>query len=828
MTFKNRCVVLGLAVAIVFVMGPCAFGESVYQKPPQEVLDVLHAPTPPLAAISPAHDWMILVSPVRYPPIADLAQPMLRLGGARVVAASHGIHGERYGNAFVMTNVADGSQLPVALPAGAKVGFPVWSADGKRYAFENITSDAIELWVGEAGSAAVRRIEGVALNPVLEDELQWMPDQRTLLVKTVPKGMAAPPPEPLAPRGPAVQVASGEKGASSTYEVRDVLKNGHDEDLFDYYGTAQLAFVDAGSGTVSPFGKPALYAGVTPAPDGQHILVETVHRPYSYLTTNDRFPREVEVWDRTGKVVHAVASVPLADAVPIWGVRTGPRDFEWRPTEPATLIWAEALDGGSWKKKVPNRDRIMVQKAPFDAAPVEALKTEQRFGGFRWGEKNGLALVTEFDAIKHWARTYAINFDDPKAPPRLVWDMSSDERYKHPGFPVMRRLPNGFEVMEQKGDAIYLAGLGASPEGDRPFLDRFDLKTLRAERLFRSEKTAYESFAAWFNVAAGQFITRHESPADPPNFFVRTLGKRFAGAPAGEAGWISASRAITRMADPTPQLRGITKRLVKYTRADGVDLSFTLYLPPGYREGTRLPAVVWAYPLDYADPQMAGQVVGSTQRFTIIGWPLQLFFLLEGYAVIDNPSLPVVGDTNTIYDTYMEQLVAGAKAAVDKAVELGVVDRDRIGVTGHSHGALMTVNLLAHSDLFRAGVARSGSYNKSLTAFGFQNERRTLWEATDVYVKVSPFFHVDTIKAPLLLIHGAADANPGTVPLQSEKLFEAIRGNGGTVRLVMLPFESHGYTAMESIEDVLYEMLAWFDRYVKNAAPRQGAAGTAK
>ena len=268
MTLRNRCVVLCLAVAIVFVTGPCASGESVYRKPPQEVLDVLHAPLPPSAAISPTHDWMILVSPVRYPPIADLAQPMLRLGGVRVVARNHGIHGERYGNAFVMTKVADGSQLPVALPPGAKVTFPVWSADGKRFAFENITSDAIELWVGEAGSATVRRVEGVALNPVLEDELQWMPDQRTLLVKTVPKGVGAPPPEPLAPKGPAVQEASGEKGGSSTYEVRDVLKNGHDEELFDYYGTAQLAFVDADGVTISPFGSLRCTRVSPPRPTG--------------------------------------------------------------------------------------------------------------------------------------------------------------------------------------------------------------------------------------------------------------------------------------------------------------------------------------------------------------------------------------------------------------------------------------------------------------------------------------------------------------------------------------------------------------------------------
>jgi dipeptidyl aminopeptidase/acylaminoacyl peptidase len=272
--------------------------------------------------------------------------------------------------------------------------------------------------------------------------------------------------------------------------------------------------------------------------------------------------------------------------------------------------------------------------------------------------------------------------------------------------------------------------------------------------------------------------------------------------------------------DPTPQIRGITKRLVTYKRADGVDLSFTLYLPPGYKEGTQLPAVMNAYPLDYTDPRMAGQVTGSTKRFTTFDWQDHLYFLLLGYAVIDDPALPVVGDTNKIYDTYLEQLIAGARAAVDKAVSIGVVDRDRIGVMGHSHGALMTVNLLTHTDLFRAGIARSGAYNRSLTAFGFQNERRTLWEATDVYVKVSPYFHVNALKRPVLLIHGQADANPGTRTIQSELLYEAIRGNGGQARLVLLPFESHGYSALESNEHVAAEQIAWFDRYVKNAPPQ--------
>jgi dipeptidyl aminopeptidase/acylaminoacyl peptidase len=774
--------------------------------------------------VSPGGDTLLQVTLVRYPPVSELARPFLRLAGARVTPQNHGLHASPYWSDMTLTSVRDGTQRKVALPAGTAIGRPYWSLDGSKVAFASTTDTEVALWVVDTASASARKIANVRLNPVLGGTLLWMPDKKTLLVKLVPAGQAAPPQRPLVPPGPDVQETSAAKGAMSTYEVRDVLQSPYDEDLFDYYATSQLALVDSDTGAVSPIGKPALYAEATPAPSGDLILVQTIHRPYSYLTTSERFPREVDIIDREGRLVHHLDSSPLADHVPIWGVPTGPRDFEWRPTEPATLVWAEALDGGDWNAKVPQRDRILMQAAPFAQSAVEIMRTEQRYGGFYWGERRDFALIEEYDEIKHRRRTHALNVDDPKTPPRLVWDRSSDELYKNPGYPVTRVLPNGFSAVRQVGDFIFLYGQGASTEGDRPFLDKFNTVTLTGERLFRSGRAEFEQFVAWYDPTKS-FITRHESPTEPPNFFVRTLGEAIAGAPAGEPERASSSRAISAYTDPVPEVRGITKRLVRYKRADGVDLSFNLYLPPGYKEGTRLPTVVWAYPLDYADPQMAGQVSGSTQRFTILGWPLQLFCLLDGYAVLDNPSMPIVGDSNRIYDTYMEQLVAGAKAAVDKAVELGVTDPERVGITGHSHGALMTANLLAHSDLFRAGVARSGAYNKSLTAFGFQNERRTLWEATDVYEKVSPLFHADKIKAPLLLIHGEADANPGTVPLQSQKLYEAIRGNGGTARLVMLPFESHGYSAMESNEQVLYEMLRWFDLYVKNAPPRSKAAG---
>jgi dipeptidyl aminopeptidase/acylaminoacyl peptidase len=820
---------------------------SGYNQPPKNILDVMLAPSLPRPVVSPTNDSILLVSWQEYPSITRVATPFLRLAGVRVEPKNHSKHDTPGGygitpcaTSFELVHVTLGEQkatgqnqaapVKIALPAGACPGEPIWSADGKHFAFVNLATESVELWIGDARTGAVHSVPGARLNPMFDDAVQWMPDQKTLLVKLVPKGMGAPPPEPILPPGPSIQETTGEKGQSSTYENRDTLTNKHDEDVFDYYAASQLALVDtannAATSAITPIGKPANYESLDPAPDGRHILVTAIHKPYSYVTTYDRFPKEVEVWDVTqGSHVaaHTIASLPLADRVPIHGVPTGPRDFSWRATDPATLVYAEALDGGDWNVNVPQRDKIMLLKSPFTSPAIEISRLQQRYAGFNWSEQPSTALLSEYDNNRHWRKAFILNVDDPQAKPRLLWDLSTDENYANPGRPVRRQLANGVRVIRQDGDSIYLAGTGSSPDGDRPFLDRLNLTTLKSERLFRSDKSAFELFLSFTGPDTRTFLTWHQTPADPPNAFVHTLGKSIDNAPAGEATLTTTSVAVTHIPDPTPEVRAIKKRLVKYKRADGLDLSFTLYTPPGYKEGTRVPTILYAYPLDYADPSTAGQVTGSQATFTQL-YEYRLL-LLGGYAIIDDAAFPIIGDPKKAYDTYLEQLVADAKAAVDEAVSLGVADPDRIGVTGHSHGALMTANLVAHSDLFRAGVATSGSYNKTLTPFGFQSERRSVWEAQDVYLKVSPFFFADKIKIPLLIMHGAEDANPGTTPLQGIKLFEAIRGNGGTTRLVMLPHEPHWYTALESNEQLVYEMLRWFDKYVKNAPPR-GVAGT--
>ncbi|HEY6351426.1 MAG TPA: prolyl oligopeptidase family serine peptidase [Candidatus Angelobacter sp.] len=791
-----------------------------YHKAPKPIPEILDAPPTPLVLVSPKSDYLLVADRLGNPPLSDLAQPMLRLAGIRINPATNGRHHPPRLTGLHIVHVQDGPEQSIQLPQNAYIGAPEWSPDGHHFSFTNTTPAGIELWVGDAATAKASPIPNVKVNAILADSIQWMPDGSSLLVAAVPQTRGKPPVESTVPDGPIIQESDGKKAPAATFE--DLLQSPHDEDLFDYYATSQLLRVDALTGHQRTLGKSGIFANIDSSPDGKHILCARIHRPYSYLLPLGDFPKEVEVWDNNGKVEFKLASVPLAEHVPIEGVLTGPRDYEWISTQPATLVWAEALDGGDTRAKVPYHDHLLMLGAPFTDQPKELVKLEYRFtagGGFaarrqgvEWGA-NGMGLVHDYDRNRRWTRTLMINLNQPGAAAKVIWERSIRDRYGDPGTPLMKTLENGKRVIWQSGDSIFLSGPGASPKGEFPFLDRFNLQSLKAERLFKSADGAFEEVAALASDDGSRFITRHESPTEPPNYFLRSVDG-------------ADKKALTHFPDPAPQLRGITKQLVTYKRADGVPLSFTLYLPANYKQGEKLPTIVWAYPLEFSDASTAGQVSGSTNRFTTITGISQLFLVTQGYAVLDNATMPVIGDPDTMNNTYVEQIVTSAKAAIDKAVEMGVTDRNRVGVGGHSYGAFMTANLLAHSDLFKAGVARSGAYNRTLTPFGFQSERRTLWEAPEMYIKISPFMFADKIKHPILLIHGMADDNSGTFPIQSERLYQAIKGNGGIVRYVQLPYEAHGYLGRESVEHTLYEMVSWFDKWVKNA-PEAAPTNTA-
>jgi dipeptidyl aminopeptidase/acylaminoacyl peptidase len=801
LTGRVASVFLGLAV-----LASAAGAQEPYRQPPQVVVDILDAPPLPGVSVSPDRGWLLLEERSSMPTIADLAEPILRIAGTRINPARNSNAGIPRTVALRVKSIDGGTEREIRTPANANIGWTGWSPDGRRIAFLNMLDDRVELWVAETATGEARRVTDAPINAIGNRACDWM-DGTRMLCAFVPDGRGAPPEPGRVPTGPTIQESSGRAAPVRTYQ--DLLSNAYDVALFEYYFPAQLAVVDVTTGARTPIGRPAIFAGVDPSPSGEFVLVRRIVKPYSYQVPMYLFPQEIEVWDRSGAVVYHVASQPLLDNLPPGGwVQTGPRNVSWRPARPATLYWAEALDGGNPRADAEYRDRVLTISAPFSGEPRELARTEQRFAGIVWGERD-VALISDMERSKRWLRTWVFRPDQPSAQWKLLHEYSTEDAYNDPGSPVMRVAAAGNRVLLQRGNAIYLEGRGAGPEGDHPFVDRLDLNNLRKQRIWQSEKGTYELPIALLDDDARRILTRRETPTDPPNYYVRdTRNNR--------------GVALTSFADPAPQLRGIRKQLVTYERADGVPLNGTLYLPPDYREGQRLPVVVWAYPREYVNADVAGQVRSSANRFDTFNGASHLFFLTQGYAVFDGPSMPIIGG-DTANNTYVEQLVASAQAAVDKVVAMEIADPDRIGVGGHSYGAFMTANLLAHSDIFRAGIARSGAYNRTLTPFGFQSEQRTFWEVPELYARMSPFWYADQINEPILLIHGEADNNSGTFPIQSERMFAAVKGHGGTVRLVMLPHESHGYLARESVLHALAEMIGWFDTHVKNAPPRERA-----
>ena len=821
------------AFAIIFVVTGSAvlFAQtrpqiptvSRYLMPPQEIVAAFEAAPLPTAILSPSKQVIALVWRQAYPTIADLSQPILRLAGARVNPKTNGPQRTSGIYAITLKKIADGSEVKITVPPQANLANVRFSPDGAHLSFLHTKESGIELWVADAVSGKAKVLSGVdRLNAATGDPCDWLHDNATLICELVPAGRGPAPQEPIIPTGPNVQENTGRAAPTPTFE--DMIKTAHDEALFEYYFTSQLAAINIASGKKTTIGRPAIFDSVTPSPGSEYILVSRIKRPFSHLLPMNGFPTDVEVWTRGGAVAHQIADVPSREGVPINGVQTGPRGIHWRQDQPATIVWTEALDGGDLKNKVPFRDKVIWLSAPFSNAPAEIAKTEWRFAGLSFTEK-GVGLLAESDRATRRTRTWIL---EPNEAPRKLWERRQDAAYENPGTPVMRRDDGGGfggggggfgggggrGVIIQNGDYIYLTGQGSSPEGDRPFLDQLNLKTLKNERLFRSAARVYESVIAPLSDDLKVLLTRSETPKDPPNYYVRDLNT-------------DSKRAVTSFKDPQPQLRGVERQFVTYQRKDGVKLAGTLYLPPGYQKGERLPVIMWAYPREFGDADSASQVTGSPNRFTTITGYSHLFLLLSGYAIFDNPTMPIIGPGETANDHYVEQLVASAEAAIDKVVEMGVGDRDRIGVGGHSYGAFMTANLLAHSRLFRAGFAESGAYNRSLTPFGFQSERRTFWEVPDLYAKMSPFWYAHQIKDPILLMHGEADDNSGTFPIQSERFYMALKGHGATVRYETLPFEAHGYAGRETLLHILAERINWFDKYVKNAKPRTSEATAA-
>jgi dipeptidyl aminopeptidase/acylaminoacyl peptidase len=778
-----------------------------YAIPDSDVVSIIDSPPTPLALLAPTGRLVAVVRYESHPPVSVLARPYLSLAGIRIDPVLAGRQRTRRITGLSVLRVDDGTERALVLPAGARASVPVWAPDGRRLAFtvdERDEREGTGVWVADAVTATATQVPGLRVRDVLGGDplsagstVRWSRDGGSLIVLGAPAGRA---PLPGAPIEPQLAETAGKHSQMATFQ--DLLRTDADADIFESLATTVPLRVDPVTGAVKELGPAGLYQRLEESPDGTHLLVSLLRRPFSFRVPYPYFARRVEVWAAAGGLTRVIADLPVSDQVPRQGVPTGPRQVSWEERAPASLVWTEALDGGDPMTPAEHRDQVMRLAAPFTADPGRAFLVTHRCLGWRDLDQPHRLLLTEHDRDRRWITTWLCDLAAPEQN-RAVFDLSVDEAYADPGSPLMTAHPDGTRTVLQDQSVIYLRGDGATPDGDRPFLDRMDLATGEVARLFESPPDCLDQVVGFVAGGRDEVVLWHESPAEPPNLLVAALDG-------------TGSRRLTDYQDPHPQLTGMDKRLLVHDRGDGVQLSGMLHLPPGYDAGRdgRLPLVVWAYPLDYGSAATAGQVRGSSSRFTRLTASDPAWFVLRGYAVLADATMPVIGDPETMNDTYVEQVTAAAVAHIRALEELGVIDPARVAVGGHSYGAFMTANLLAHTDLFAAGIARSGAYNRSLTPFGFQTERRNFWEATQIYDRVSPYRYANQISAPLLLIHGEKDSNTGTFPVQSERLFQALQGTGGTARLVLLPHESHGYLARESVLHVLAEQFSWLERWL--------------
>ncbi len=790
---------------------PSAYGQGAlnYKLPSKAIIDIVDAPLTPMVIISPDKQMMLLMTRPGIPTIADLAIDELRLAGLRIDPSINGPSRQSYGTGIIVRKIT-GEEIGniTGFPADVKIGSVSFSDDSKKIAVTVIGAESIDLYTGDVASLKVDLI-AKGLNTLFGSRFRggatWLPDNKSLIFLSIPANRGPRPVRSLVPKGPVVQENMGKLGQSRTFQ--DMLQDPTDEALFEYFGTSEVSIWNGTS--VIKLGTPAMYTDINISPDGKYLVVEKKTRPFSYIVPYSYFGGTTEIWNVTGEKVKTLLTEPLRENLPRGYdmVYPGPRSYSWRPDRPSTLYWVEALDGGDYSKEMEYHDQVYTLDAPFTGTPAKFIATTMRYQGITWG-KEDFALINEGLQKTRVGVVSSFNPSKPEGTVKKIFENKMDDRYNNPGRFIMERNNYGRNVLffADKGKSLFLTGQGASSEGDRPFLDKYRVADGKITRMWRSEAPYFENVDEILNIEKGLILTNRQSVNDPPNYFIRDL----------KSGKLT---MVTDFTNPYPGMAGVTKELVTYKRKDGIDLSFTLYLPAGYnkeKDGP-LPTILWAYPREFNDADAAGQVSGSPYTFTRVSILSVLVYVTEGYAVLNDAAFPIVGaDGQESNDTFVEQLVANAEAAIDKAVEMGVTDRNRVAVSGHSYGAFMTANLLSHTRLFAAGIARSGAYNRTLTPFGFQNERRSYWEAPDIYNTMSPFMNADKVKDPLMLIHGMADNNSGTFPIQSERYFAALKGFGATTRLVMLPYESHGYAARESALHMHWEFVQWLDKYVKN------------
>lgn len=805
---KKLLLSMGIILSTLFVAE--SQENLTYQKPSPEILKLADYERAPRVMIDEKKEYMVFTYQSTYKTLDDLNQEEIRLGGLRINPLTNISSSLTYVNNLKVRKMQDVNSDPVqvqGLPENLHIAYLSWSPDEKKLAFTNTTSDAVELWVLDLASAIASKVSKRALNANLGKPFSWYKDNLHLLVRLIPENRPALiDAKRELPAGPTISNSEGEKAQNRTYP--DLIKSKTDETNFENLVTSELYKISM-KGDMELFKANAMYSEENFSPDGKYILVTNILKPFSYLVPYNRFPSKTVVYDLAGNEIKLVNDVPLSEVLPkgFMAVRKGARYMNWRNDKPATLCYTEALDEGNPENKVAFRDAVYLWEAPFNSEPVLLAKTIDRYAGMIWGNETIAVLYDSWYDTRN-TRTYLINPSDPAQNPQVISNRNRQDIYSDPGNFETMKNSFGEDVLLLEKDKAFLIGDGFTKDGQFPFIDQFDVKTLKTSRIYQSVLTdKMERIMSLTDVKKGEALVLLQSSSEYPNYFLRNLKKKIA------------PSALTKFPNPFESIKDVEKSVIKYKRDDGVELSGTLYLPVGYDKTNKekLPLLIWAYPTEYKDKNSAGQTSSNPNEFTFPYYGSFVYWVTKGYVVLDDAAFPIIGEGKTEpNDNFMSQLVANAKAAIDAVDSLGYIDRKKVAVGGHSYGAFMTANLLSHCDLFACGIARSGAYNRTLTPFGFQSEQRNYWEAPEVYNTMSPFMNADKMKTPMLLVHGEADNNPGTFTLQTERYFQALKGLGAPARMVLLPKESHSYVAKENILHLLWEQDQFFEKYLKN------------
>ena len=797
-------------VVFNFLLVLCVSAQEniVYHLPSKEILALADFERAPSVNMDTKKEYMLLSYRNTYKTLDELNQEEIRLGGLRINPITNISSTISYINNLKIRKISGKTEVQVSgLPNNPKIAYVSWSPNEQKIAFTNTTNTGVELWFINVVSAEATKITDANLNANLGSPYNWMIDNETLLVKVLPKNRPALiDVKKDLPKGPTVMISDGSKSQNRTYP--DLLKNKVDEDNFDALVTSELYKVSL-SGAKELFKSQAIYTGESYSPDGKYLLLTTIKKPYSYIVPLSRFPQTTTVYDNSGNEIKVVNEVPLSEIMPkgFSSVRKGKRNMSWRSDKPATLSYVIALDEGDQANKVAFRDELFQWEAPFTSEATSITKIQQRFSGIIWGNET-LAIVYDDWYDTRNTKTYLINPSNPSQAPKIISDRNSQDIYADPGNFETKKNQFNREVLAVENGTIYLIGDGNTKDGQFPFIDEFNLETLKSKRLYTSKmKDKKEDLLGIEDFKKGEVLVMIQSKNDYPNYYFRNIKSK------------DKLTQITFFANPFESIKDVYKEVIKYKRKDGVDLTGTLYLPVGYDlvKKEKLPLLIWAYPAEFKDKNSAGQNDKNPNEFTFPYYGSFVYWVMKGYAVLDDASFPIIGEgTTEPNDNFMAQLIDDAEAAINAVESLGYINRKKVAIGGHSYGAFMTANLLTHSNLFACGIARSGAYNRTLTPFGFQSEQRNYWDIPTIYNEMSPFMNAEKMKTPLLLVHGDADNNPGTFTLQSERYFQALKGLGAPVRLVLLPKESHGYAAKENILHLLWEQDQFLEKYLKN------------